>query len=138
MILSRSSNTVKSVPIETTGATILDVKPISNDKAREDIASFLIDDEEIFATFKTIRDQVVFTNKRIIAANVQGITGSKVDYTSIPFSKIPTFSIETSGSLDLDCEIQLYISAVGKVTFEINGSFDIVSFNRMISQYVLG
>ncbi|WP_286267653.1 PH domain-containing protein [Thalassotalea atypica] len=118
-------------------SSVFKLKPISNDKARDDISAFLIDDEEIFASFKTIRDQVVFTNKRVIAANVQGITGSKVDYTSIPFSKIQTFSIETSGSLDLDCEIQLYISAVGKVTFEINGSFDIVSFNRLISQYVL-
>ncbi len=118
-------------------SSVFKLKPIENEKAIEDISAFLIDDEEIFATFKTIRDQVVFTNKRIIAANVQGITGSKVDYTSIPFSKIQTFSIETSGSLDLDCEIQLYISAVGKVTFEINGSFDIVRFNRMISHYVL-
>lgn len=118
-------------------SSVFKLKPIDNEKAKEDIFAFLIDGEEIFATFKTIRDQVVFTNKRVIAANVQGITGSKVDYTSIPFSKIQTFSIETSGSLDLDCEIQLYISAVGKVSFEINGNFDIVTFNRMISQYVL-
>lgn len=118
-------------------SSVFKLKPIDNDDAREDISLFLIDGEEIFSTFKTIRDQVVFTNKRVIAANVQGITGSKVDYTSIPYSKIQTFSIETSGSLDLDCEIQLYISAVGKVTFEIRGSFDIVTFNRLISQHVL-
>ncbi len=118
-------------------SSVFKLKPIDNEDAKEDISAFLIDDEAIFATFKTIRDQVVFTNKRVIAANVQGITGSKVDYTSIPYSKIQTFSIETSGSLDLDCEIQLYISAVGKVTFEIRGSFDIVTFNKMISQYVL-
>ncbi|WP_244663289.1 PH domain-containing protein [Vibrio harveyi] len=61
---------------------------------------FLIDGESIFAGFKTVRDQVVFTNKRVIAANVQGITGSKVDYTSLPYSKINAFSIETSGTLD--------------------------------------
>ncbi len=118
-------------------SSLFKLKAIDNEKAREDFHAFLIEGEEIFATFKTIRDQVVFTNKRVIAANVQGITGSKVDYTSIPFNKIQTFSIETSGSLDLDCEIQLYISAVGKVSFEISGSFDIVSFNRLISQYVL-
>ena len=119
-------------------SSIFKLKPIDNEKAKDDFHKFLIEEEEIFATFKTIRDQVVFTNKRIIAANVQGITGSKVDYTSIPFSKIQTFSIETSGSLDLDCEIQIFISAVGKVTFEIKGSFDIIAFNQMISRYVLG
>jgi hypothetical protein len=118
-------------------SSIFKLKRIDNEKARDDFYSFLIEGEEIFATFKTIRDQVVFTNKRIISADVQGLTGSKVDYTSIPYSKIQTFSIETSGTLDLDCEIQLYISAVGKVAFEINGSFDIVAFNRMISTYVL-
>lgn len=123
--------------IDFNDSSVFKLKPIDNEDAKADISLFLIDGEEIFASFKTIRDQVVFTNKRVIAANVQGITGSKVDYTSIPFSKIQTFSIETSGSLDLDCEIQLYISAVGKVSFEIKGSFDIVSFNRMISQYVL-
>ena len=116
---------------------IFKLKPIDNDKAREDFHRFLIDGEAIFAVFKTFRDQVVFTNKRVIAANVQGITGSKVDYTSIPYSKIQTFSIETSGSLDLDCEIQLYISSVGKVGFEISGSFDIVGFNKLLSECVL-
>lgn len=85
-----------------------------------------------------MRDQVVFTNKRVIAANVQGITGSKVDYTSLlPYSKINVFSIETSGTLDLDCEIELFLSEVGRVRFEIRGSFDLVSFNKMISEHVL-
>lgn len=117
---------------------IFKLKPIDEEKILEPIKLFLIDGEEIFAAFKTVRDQLVFTNKRIIAANVQGITGSKVDYTSIPYNKIQTFSVETSGTLDLDCEIQIYISAVGRVTFEITGSFDIVGFNKIISTHVLG
>ena len=79
----------------------------------------------------------MFTNKRIIAANVQGFTGKKIDYTSIPYSKIQTFSVETAGTLDLDCELEVYISAVGKVRFEIRGNFDIVAFNRTISEFVL-
>ena len=77
------------------------------------------------------------TDKRIIAANVQGVTGSKVDYTSLPYSKIQAFSVESSGTLDLDCEVEVYFSALGKVRFEIKGSFDLVSFNKHISQYVL-
>ena len=123
--------------IDFNSSDIFKLKPIDTDKARDDFHRFLIDGEAIFAVFKTFRDQVVFTNKRVIAANVQGITGSKVDYTSIPYSKIQTFSIETSGSLDLDCEIQLYISSVGKVGFEISGSFDIVGFNKLLSEFVL-
>jgi len=117
--------------------SLFKLKAIDNEKAREDFHRFLIEGENIFATFKSIRDQVVFTNKRVIAANVQGITGSKVDYTSIPYSKIQTFSIETSGSFDRDCELELYISAVGKVSFELSGSFDIIGFNQVLSQHVL-
>ncbi|MCR8922082.1 PH domain-containing protein [Dasania sp. GY-MA-18] len=116
---------------------VFKLKPIDNDKAHPHINSFLIDGETIFAVFKTVRDQVVFTNKRIVAANVQGLTGSKVDFTSIPYSKIHCFSVETSGTLDLDCEIELYVSEVGKVRFEIKGDFDLVSFNKIISAHVL-
>ena len=123
--------------IDFENSSIFKLKSIDNEKALDGFSHFLIEGEEIFATFKSIRDQVIFTNKRVISANVQGITGSKIDYTSIPFSKIQTFSIETSGTFDMDCEIQLYISAVGKVTFEIKGSFDIVSFNKILSTYVL-
>ena len=111
--------------------------PINPNEMLAPIRSFLIDGESVLAVFRTIRDQVVFTNKRIIAANVQGLTGKKVDYTSIPYSKIQTFSVETAGTLDLDCEIDIYISAVGKVRFEIRGNFDIVAFNRILSEHVL-
>lgn len=118
-------------------ASVFKLKPIAIEKMLEPINSFLLDGETVFAVFKSVRDQLVFSTKRIIAANVQGITGSKVDYTSIPYNKIQTFSVETAGTLDLDCEIQVYLSSVGRVTFDIKGNFDIVSFNKMISTYVL-
>ncbi|OHY96098.1 cytoplasmic protein [Vibrio rotiferianus] len=124
--------------IDFDSSSVFKLKPIEVSNVREDFQKFLIDGESIFAGFKTVRDQVVFTNKRVIAANVQGITGSKVDYTSLPYSKINAFSIETSGTFDLDCEIELFLSEVGRVRFEIRGSFDLVSFNKMISEHVLG
>ncbi|MES2673759.1 MAG: PH domain-containing protein [Pseudomonadota bacterium] len=123
--------------IDFNNSSIFKLKPIEITEARPDFHKFLIEGETIFAAFKVIRDQVVFTNKRIIAANVQGLTGSKVDYTSLPYSKIQAFSVETSGTLDLDCELEVYLSAVGKVKFEIRGSFDLLTFNKYISQYVL-
>ncbi|MFT7559157.1 MAG: hypothetical protein ACI93R_001062 [Flavobacteriales bacterium] len=123
--------------IDFKNSSIFKLKPIDSEKAREDFNKFLIEGESIFATFKVVRDQVVFTNKRIIAADVQGITGSKVDYTSLPYSKIQAFSVETSGTFDLDCEIEVYLSELGRVRFEIRGSFDLLSFNKYISKYVL-
>ncbi|WP_413663636.1 PH domain-containing protein [Microbulbifer sp. CNSA002] len=123
--------------IDFKNSPVFKLKPIDISESRDDFNKFLIEGEFIFAGFKTIRDQVVFTNKRIIAANVQGITGSKVDYTSLPFSKIQAFSVETAGTFDLDCEIEVYLSEIGKVRFEIRGSFDLIQFNEYISQYIL-
>lgn len=118
-------------------SVLFKLSPMPNEKMLEPINSFLIENEEVLSVFKTIRDQLVFTNKRIIAANVQGMTGKKVDYTSIPYSKIQTFSIETAGVIDLDCELEIYISSIGKIKFEIKGGFDIVKFNKVISEFVL-
>ncbi len=93
--------------------------------------------ERIVGAYKSIRDGVVFTNKRIIAINVQGITGKKKDFTSIPYSKITTFSLETSGVFDLDAELEIYMSAVGKVKFEFTGSTNVKEICRLISAYAL-
>ena len=118
-------------------SALFKLDPIGLNQVLDAIQAFLIDGEVLIAAFKTVRDQLVFTNKRIIAANVQGFTGKKTDYTSIPYSKIQTFSVETSGVLDRDCELEIYISAIGKLRFEIKGNFDIVTLNKAISQYVL-
>jgi hypothetical protein len=118
-------------------SVLFKLDPIPTNEILEPINRFLIDGEEVLSAFRTMRDQLVFTNKRIIAANVQGFTGKKTDYTSIPYSKVQTFSVETAGVLDRDCELEIYISAVGKIRFEIRGGFDIVTFNKVLSQYVL-
>lgn len=123
--------------IDFSKSIVFKLSPIDKDKMLKPINEFLIEGEVVLSVFKTLRDQLVFTNKRIIAANVQGLSGKKVDYTSIPYSKIQTFSIETSGVLDLDCELEIYISSIGKIKFDIKGNFDIVRFNRIISEYVL-
>ena len=99
--------------------------------------AFGIDGETVMSTFQTVRDMVVFTNKRIITINVQGITGTKKDYTSLPYSKIQAFSVETAGLLDLDCELELWFSGLGKVKLEFKGNFDIAAFNKVLSNYIL-
>lgn len=113
------------------------LSPIQSAAIQNLVAPMLVDQELIVAAFKGIRDSLVFTNKRIIAINVQGMTGKKTDYTSMPYSKVQMYSIETSGVFDRDCELELYFSGVGKVRFEIRGSFDIVTFNKILSSYVL-
>ena len=87
-------------------------------------------------SFKSMRDGVVFTNKRVIAVNVQGITGSKKDFTSLPYKNIVAYSIETSGTIDLDSELELYFSAVGKVRFEFTGKSEMVEISKIISSHI--
>ena len=101
------------------------------------INEFLIDGEVVISAYKSVRDGVVFTNKRIIAINVQGITGKKQDYTSIPYSKISTFSLETAGLLDLDAELEIYLSGVGMVKFQFTDNTDVKEICKMISKYTL-
>lgn len=109
----------------------------NNDAFGKVITDFLINGERVVGTYKSIRDGVVFTNKRIIAINVQGVTGKKQDYTSIPYSKISTFSLETAGLLDLDAEMEIYISGVGKVKFQFTGNTNVKEICKAISEYTL-
>ena len=97
----------------------------------------LIPGEEIVAGFKTVREGVVFTNKRVIAINVQGITGKKVDYTSLPYKKIQSYSVETAGMFDLDGELELWFSSVGRVRFEFSSGSDLLQICALISEQVL-
>lgn len=110
-------------------------------KQNEDFASkvdeLLLDGEQVIDSYKSMRDGVVFTDKRIIAVNVQGITGSKKDFTSLPYKNIVAYSVETSGTFDLDSELEIYFSEVGKVRFEFNGESSLLEISKIISSHLL-
>ena len=113
------------------------LRKVKKDEFGSIITDFLIDGETIIDSYKSVRDGVVFTNKRIIAINIQGLTGKKQDYTSIPYSKISTFSLETAGFFDLDSELEIYLSGVGKVKFQFTDSTNVKEICRSISKYTL-
>ena len=118
-------------------ALIKSGKKVKDDEFGKIITDFLIDGENVIGSYKSVRDGVVFTNKRIITINIQGLTGKKQDYTSIPYNKISTFSLETAGFFDLDAELELHMSGVGKLKFEFTGSTDVKEICKGISQYAL-
>ena len=101
------------------------------------VQALLIENERVLSAYKNIRDYVVFTNKRAIAVNVQGMTGKKRDYTSLPSAKISAYSVETSGVGDIDSELELWYSGLGRVRFEFSGSSDIRQIGRLIATYTL-
>lgn len=115
----------------------LKLKPVDANTFANLIAPIFVQGEEIVASFQTIRDGVVFTNFRIIAINIQGVTGKKKDVTSLPYSKIQAFSVETAGVIDLDSELELYFSGLGKIRFEFTNRADITGICRIISAYTL-
>lgn len=123
--------------IDFQNAAFLKLKPVPVNTYDASIAPMFIEGEMILGTFQSIRDGVVFTNKRIISVNVQGITGKKKDFTSLPYSKIQAFSVETAGVLDLDSELELWFSGMGKVKFEFVSSADVSGLCRIISSFVL-
>ncbi|MEI6131870.1 MAG: PH domain-containing protein [Bacillota bacterium] len=113
------------------------LKPESIQAGLAVVRELLIENEYVIDSYVSFRDRVVFTNKRVISVNVQGISGKKVDYTSMPYNKIQAYSVETSGTFDLDAELEIWISQVGKVRFEIKGSANIVKLCKTISELIL-
>ncbi|WP_122434337.1 PH domain-containing protein [Pseudomonas viridiflava] len=109
-----------------------------NDEYAERVKDLLLDGETVIDSYKSMRDGVVFTTKRIISVNVQGLTGSKKDFTSLPYKNIVAWSVETSGTFDLDSELEIYYSAIGKVNFEFTGKTSMVEISRYIAQHLLG
>jgi hypothetical protein len=113
------------------------LNPCRPDEIGPSVAPIMINGEQIIYCFKTVRDFVVFTDKRLIAVNVQGMTGKKRDYTSLPYNKIQAFSIETAGTFDFDAELDLWFSGLGKVRLEFKGRSDIRQLSQMIATYTL-
>ena len=124
--------------IDFSNAEYLKLRPVDNATFHAEVAPLMIVGESIVATFQTVRDGLMFTNKRIMAINVQGIRGKKKDFTSLPYSKVQAFSVETAGTFDLDSELELWFSGLGKVRFEFTTKADVAAICRMISGFVLG
>ena len=116
---------------------LLNLNGISINEVRPEVQTLMLDGEQILHAFKTVRDQVVFTTKRIFIINVQGITGKKVSYFSYPYSKVQFYGIETAGLLDIDSELILAFSNGTQLQLEFKTNVDIRAISRTISQYIL-
>lgn len=99
----------------------------------------LTDGEEIELGFKLVRDTFIFTNKRLILVDIQGLTGSKTEYKSVTYKSISRFSIETAGTLDLDAELKIWVSSEThpSVKKQFNKSVNVYEVQKVLAQYVL-
>lgn len=119
--------------------SVFNLKPIEEGEIQKDAFSLFVENENVIGAYKTIRDQVIFTNKRILTVDVQGITGKRKDYSTLPYSKIQYFSVQTPGFAEAipDCEMELYFTNGFMAKFEFKGDCNIIELGNIISEYVL-
>lgn len=123
--------------IDFNNASFFKLKPTSNNAFIDYILPIFVNGESVISTYKGMRDGIVFTTHRIIAINVQGLTGKKKDFTSLPYSKIQSFSVETAGTFDIDSELILWFSGLGKVKLEFSDQANVSQIAKSISARIL-
>lgn len=107
-------------------------------KIQEEFGQVLAEGERVEHVYQLIRDYFVFTNKRLVLVDKQGVTGSKVEYHSVPYRSITHFSIETAGHLDLDAELNIFISGEpDPVRKQFNKRLSIYEVQSVLASYVL-
>ncbi|WP_303871863.1 PH domain-containing protein [Acetobacterium wieringae] len=103
----------------------------------QDVQELLVEGEQAVAAYKTIRDSAIFTNKRLIVRDAQGLSGKKVEVYSLPYSAINMWSTENAGKLlDLNAEVELWTRA-GHIKVNLRKGVDIRKFDRLIANAVL-
>ena len=102
----------------------------------EDVMALLVPEERAVAAYKTFRDSAVFTTKRLIVRDAQGLRGKKVEIYSLPYSAINMWSSENAGTLDLNAEIELWTRA-GRVKISVGKNIDVRRLDHLIANAVL-
>ena len=101
-----------------------------------DVQELLINGEVAERAFRTVRNVAIFTNKRLIVKDVQGLTGSKVEIYSLPYSSVHMWSTENVGMLDFTSEVELWTRA-GNIKIQLKRDINIRSFERLLAEYIL-
>ncbi|MGL2967127.1 PH domain-containing protein [Flavobacterium sp. XGLA_31] len=112
---------------------------VTVEELKNKYGKLLTDNEDIELGFKLIRDTFIFTNKRLILIDVQGMTGSKVEYKSISYKSISRFSIETAGTFELDAELKIWVSSEQNPSIkkQFNKSVNVYDVQKVLATYVL-
>jgi hypothetical protein len=106
-------------------------------KIQDEYQRVLAEGERIEHAYKLVRDLILFTNRRLLLVDRQGITGSKTEYHSIPYRSITQFSVESAGTFDLEAELKIWISGqAAPVQKTFNKSLDIYEVQAVLAGYV--
>lgn len=112
--------------------TLVSECPIPND-----VEDLLVEGEVAVAAYRTFRDSAIFTNKRLIVRDAQGLSGKKVEIYSLPYSSINMWSTENAGKfLDFNSEVELWTRA-GHIKINLQKGVDIRKFDKLIANALL-
>ncbi|WP_309890967.1 PH domain-containing protein [Archangium sp.] len=107
-------------------------------KLQEEAAAVMAPHERLEKAFKIFRDLYLFTDKRLLLVDKQGMTGSKVEYLSLPYRSITRFSIETAGTFDADSELKIWISGSPEpITKQFGKGSNVVEVQKVLATFVL-
>ena len=109
---------------------------VLNEEGRDLFDMFLAPNEKIILFYKHTRDKVIFTDTKIIAIDVQGLTGKKKEFRMFPYSKITSYSVETAGTFDWDSDLKIWISGVGAFTVKLGKKIDIIEIGKFLSEKI--
>jgi hypothetical protein len=105
---------------------------------QRDLDAILAEGEQVVKAFRIVHDMFIFTDKRLILIDKQGMTGRKAEYHSVPYKSISHFSVETPGTFDMDSELKIYIaSSPNPIEREFRRGTDIVGVQKMLAFFVL-
>ena len=108
------------------------------DKVKEELKDLLTASEKVEHAYKLIRDLIIFTDKRLLLVDKQGMTGKKTEYHSIPYKSVVHFSIETAGTFDMDAELKIWLSGNSvPLQKKFNKSLNIYKVQSVLAEYVL-
>lgn len=115
---------------------VIRLKAVSSDTVMKEAAKLLMPDEYIAACFRTVRDHLIFTNKRLISIDVQGLTGTRRSYSTMPYKMVQFFTVQTPGLVELvpDAEMVLHFANGYVCTFQFHANVNIMELQRLISQ----
>ena len=106
--------------------------------AQEQFKELLLPEEQVQRAYKLVRDAFVFTDRRLILVDKQGLTGSKMEYLSLPYRSITRFSVENAGHFDLDAELKIWISGQSEpIQKQFNKKLNVYDVQRVLAHYVL-
>lgn len=111
---------------------------VNIERLESEFATLLISGEQIEHAYRLFRDLIVFTNKRLIMTDKQGLTGKKVEFMSIPYNSITKFSKESAGRFDADAEIKVWVRGdPAPLQFEFRKDKNVDDVYRVLSAYIL-